>query len=116
METPLEITFASTKLRAEFNDSRMLQKHYGADSAKRLRQRLDDLHAAASLDVMRNMPGRCHELTGDRTWQLAMDVAGGSRLIFEPANDPIPQKDDGGLDWTRVTIIRILGVEDYHRG
>lgn len=23
-------------------------------------------------------------------------------------------KDDGGLDWTRVTQIRVLGVEDYH--
>ena len=29
-------------------------------------------------------------------------------------NDPIPLKDDGGLDWTQVTKVRILGVEDTH--
>lgn len=36
------------------------------------------------------------------------------RLIFEVANDPKPTKPDGGLDWTKTTAIRILGIEDYH--
>jgi proteic killer suppression protein len=36
------------------------------------------------------------------------------RLIFEVANDPKPTKPDGGLDWTKASIIRILGIEDYH--
>ena len=112
----MDITFASDKLRNELNDSKKLQRRYGADGAKRLRQRLDDLHAAPSLDVMRRLPGDCHELKGDRAGQLAMKVIGGYRLIFEPADVPIPRKDDGGLDWTEVTIVRILEVEDYHHG
>jgi toxin HigB-1 len=33
---------------------------------------------------------------------------------YKPLNDPIPRKPDGGLDWTKITAIRILGVEDYH--
>jgi len=45
---------------------------------------------------------------------LAVDVVHPYRLIFDPANDPIPKKDDGGLDWTKVTAITVLAVEDYH--
>lgn len=36
------------------------------------------------------------------------------RLIFESADEPIPTKSDGGIDWTKVTAVRILGVEDTH--
>jgi plasmid maintenance system killer protein len=110
----LEIIFASDKLRTDLNDSRSFQKQYGERGAKRLRQRLDDLRAASTLEVMRALPGRCHELTGNRSGQLALDIEGRYRLIFEPADEPLPQKNDGGLDWKNVTIVRILGVEDYH--
>jgi proteic killer suppression protein len=63
---------------------------------------------------MRGLPGRCHELTGDKPGQLALNVSGNYRLIFEPADASIERKPDGGLDWTKVTAVRILGVEDYH--
>jgi proteic killer suppression protein len=36
------------------------------------------------------------------------------RLIFIPANDPIPRKQDGGLDWCAVTQIEILEIVDPH--
>jgi len=36
------------------------------------------------------------------------------RLLFRPYKTPIPLKPDGGLDWTKVTQIEILGVEDTH--
>lgn len=63
---------------------------------------------------MRNLPGGCHELHGDREGQLAVDVTRNYRLIFAPADDPPPAKPDGGLGWSRVTAIEILEVEDYH--
>lgn len=63
---------------------------------------------------MRTLPGRCHELTGDRKGELAVDLRGPYRLVFEPADNPPPVKEDGGLDWRRVTAVRILEVEDYH--
>ena len=63
---------------------------------------------------MRLLPGRCHELTGDRAGQLALDLDHPYRLIFMPFHDPIPTKADGGLDWTAVTAVVIVGVEDYH--
>jgi proteic killer suppression protein len=36
------------------------------------------------------------------------------RLIFEPYHDPIPIKEDGGIDLEQVTRIRVLSIEDYH--
>ena len=43
-----------------------------------------------------------------------MDLTGNMRLVFEAANDPVPTRDDGGLDWGSVTEVRILEVGDYH--
>ncbi|CAM4207046.1 type II toxin-antitoxin system RelE/ParE family toxin [Aquirufa beregesia] len=83
--------------------------------ARQLNQRLKDLAAAENLAVMRALPAaRCHELTGDRKGELAVNVSTNYRLIFEPNHEPIPQKADGGLDWGNVTRIRIIDIEDYH--
>jgi plasmid maintenance system killer protein len=110
----LDITFASKKLRKECNKHNLLVRQHGAVRAKKIRQRLDDLSAADCLEDMRRLPGRCHELTGDRSGQLSLDLDGPYRLIFVPANEPVPLKADGGLDRTRVTAIEIIGVEDTH--
>ena len=89
-------------------------KRWGSMRAKIVRRRLDDLHAADSLEDMRNIPGNCEELSGNRKGQLSVRLDGGYRLIFIPEHDPIPTKPDGGLDWNKVTAIKVIGVEDYH--
>lgn len=98
----------------QFNSLKALTRRFGAENARRIMQRLSELRAAENLEVMRHLPGHCHELKGDLAGLLSMYVRHPQRLIFEPANEPIPQKDDGGLHWAGVTSIRILRVEDYH--
>ena len=110
----MDISFASPQLRDLVHDTRALQRHFGVDVARRVRRRLDDLHAASCLQDLYRGPGRLHELAGDRKGELSMEVAGGLRLTFESANMPTPLKADGGLDWTGITAIRILAIEDYH--
>lgn len=110
----MDILFATRRLAKQFSSETDLVKTFGTVRAKTLRRRLDQLRAADHLEVMRTLPGRCHELTGDRRGQLAIDLDGPNRLIFEPADNPPPVKQDGGLDWGRVTALRILDVEDYH--
>lgn len=110
----MDIVFQTDRFADECNDSKALARRYGPENAKRIRRRLDDLAAASNLDTMRSIPGRCHELTGDLAGLLALDLKHPFRLIFEPAYDPIPRKEDGGLDWTAVTSVRMLRVEDYH--
>ena len=83
--------------------------------ARKVNQRLKDLTEADNLAIMKTIPAaRCHELTGDRKGELAVDVSGNYRMIFEPSNEPIPKKGDGGLNWDEVTKIQINEIEDYH--
>ncbi len=110
----MDIVFAAQRLEKRCRSYDELVRTFGAQRAKALQRRLDQLRAAENLAVMRTLPGRCHELTGDRKGTLSVDVDGPYRLLFEPAENPPPLKPDGGLDWQRVTIIRILEVEDTH--
>ena len=59
-------------------------------------------------------PDRLHELSGDRKGCFAVDLKHPYRLVFEPADDPVPRKEDGGIQKEKVVSIRILSVEDYH--
>lgn len=110
----MDIVFESDRDRELFTSSKALKKKWGGDMAKRIGRRLDDLRAASTLAVMRSLPGRCHELIGDRSGQLSLDLVHPQRLLFVSADDPIPTKGDGGLDWSRVKSVRIVGVEDTH--
>jgi proteic killer suppression protein len=111
----MDIVFKTGKLRKECNNSVLLVKRYGPSRAKLIRRRLDDLRAAGSLEQIRSLPQtRCHELKGNRAGQLSVDLDHPYRLIFIPADNPVPIKPDGGLDWAKVTRIEILGVENTH--
>ncbi len=110
----MDIIFEKDKFEKECNNQKLLIKKYGERKAKIIRRRLDDLASADNLEVMRFLPGRSHELKGDRKGQISIDLEHPYRLIFIPANDPVPLKSDGGLEWKQVTIIKILGVVDTH--
>jgi plasmid maintenance system killer protein len=110
----VDLFFATRKIEKRLATPEARQREYGPDAAKALRVRLANLEDAANLDVMRALPGNCHELTGDRKGQFAVDLTKGTRLVFEPATNPVPRTQDDGLDWHRVTAIRILEVTDYH--
>jgi proteic killer suppression protein len=107
--------FASEKLRKILSNEKEIYRKYGAERGRIMIRRLVQLRAAMTLEVMRTLPqAKCHELGQDRQGQLAVDADYPYRLIFEPAQDPLPVKSDGGLDWKGVTTIRIIEVVDYH--
>lgn len=111
----MDIIFTSQKFAKIVNDQRSLVREYGDRQAGRIRRRLDELRAADNLEDLRFLPqARCHELTGDRAGQLSVDLVHPYRLIFAPADEPPPVKRDGGLDWSRVTAVLVIGVEDTH--
>lgn len=110
----MQILFSKEKLRRICNSERELKRKFGSPCARIIRRRLDDLYAADSLETMTNLPGNCHELKGDRKGQLSIDLEQPLRLIFIPANNPIPVKNDGGLLRSEVTAIKILEVVDTH--
>lgn len=110
----MKIHYSSEKQEKLLNSSKELTKRFGSENAGKVRRRMDDLQAALQLETMRTLSGRTHELHGDRAGTFAIDLHKGWRMIFEPAEFPPPCKPDGGLDWGRITEIRILELEDYH--
>lgn len=114
----MDIFFKRKKDRQTANSQDKLEKKFRGNPrrAKLVRARLDDLADADNLAVLRDLPqAACHELRGKRSGQLAVKLDKGFRMLFEVANDPVPRKSDGGLDWTRVTAIRVLELsKDYH--
>jgi toxin HigB-1 len=112
----VEVTFAAERLIRLCESQDALQRAYGKPCAAKVMARLADLRAALTLEEFRLLPGHCHELVGDRKDQLALDLVGGRRLVFEPAHNPRPLTQGGGLDWGRVEAVLVIGIVDYHRG
>jgi plasmid maintenance system killer protein len=110
----MDIRFTNAKLGKTCNSDKKLRGEYGPRMSGLIQQRLLDLEAAETLEVMRSLPGRCHELKQNLKGCLAVDLVHPDRLAFRPDHDPVPKKEDGGLDWKRVTAIEVVGIGDYH--
>lgn len=110
----MDILFETADAAQEFNDEKRLVRSHNVQRAKLIRRRMDDLRAAPTLETMRNLPGRCHELKGNRARQLSIDLDGPNRLILYPAHNPVPLKPDGGMDWKKVTALTVKEVRNTH--
>jgi toxin HigB-1 len=110
---PIEILFLTSDLQRLCEQQKVAVRKLGSDSARKLRARLADLSATATVSAL--VAGHPHALKGDRAGQFAVSLASGARLVFEPANDPVPRVGrEGSVDWTRVTRVRVVFVGDYH--
>ncbi len=111
----MDITFKSSRLRKTLCNEKEINRKYGK-LAKAIQARMAFLYATPTLnDVPVQAPFYRHELKGDRKGQFAVWLDENNRLVFEPDHDPLPRKEDGGLDLKKITAVKILVVEDYHR-
>lgn len=97
-----------------FANSRIKKKCLSAKGKEKLKHRLDDIHAADSLKVMMTLPGHCHPLIGNLKGKWSIDLEQPYRLIFESANEPLSVSEDGWLDITQITAVRILDIRSTH--
>ncbi len=108
----MQISFKDKTLKDLCEQEKLAQRKLGQPMAKKLRVRLADLMAAASVTEL--CAGRPHPLTGDLAGQFALDLVHPQRLVFEPDHDPVPCTEDGGVDWSQVTQVCIIWIGDYH--
>ena len=108
----MEIGFRNSQLRRLCEEEKQATRRLGPDCARKLRGRLSDLEAVACVTDLQ--AGRPHPLTGDREGQFALDLSGGYRLVFSPDETLPPRHEDGSIDWSRVTTVRIEDIGDYH--
>lgn len=110
----MEISFKTKKLEKLANDDRKCQRELGALRAKLFSKRLMALRVAKTLEDVRYMPGRFHELLGDRKGQWACDLDQPYRLIFVPHENPIPQDGNGKYLWIEIRGVEITEISNYH--
>jgi len=111
----MDITFASRKLEKAFNEEASLKRAFNARMVRAIVLRMAVLRGAKALSLVPSIkPVRCHPLLGDKKGQYAVDLIHPFRLVFRPNHQPVPLKDDGGININEVTAIEILEVTDYH--
>lgn len=110
----MDVSFASKRLKRICESDKDLQRAYGKGCAKKLMGRLSDLRAAHSLEDLRQLPGHCHELDGERKGQLAIEIAGGWRLVLTPTGGWPGRKSGGSHVWDSVEAVTVIEIVDYH--
>ena len=107
--------FFTIRVEKRLSDEKTLTRKYGSGQAKKIQQRLFELQAAEDLETLKTLPQiRAHELSGNRAGQISLDIKQPYRLLIKPDYEDPPRKDDGGLDWKKITKITIVKVEDTH--
>lgn len=77
-------------------------KRYGNTIALKIHQRIDEIRAAVSVEMMiKEGVGRRHQLKGERQNQYAVDLGNPYRLIFEKEGE-------------EIQIVKIIEIVDYH--
>ena len=109
------ITFADKKLKKYANNNKLAIQKMGVNRAKTYQKRLDDIAAAESFADLEYLPGRFHQLKEDRIDQWACDLDHPYRLIFEPADNPVPKNEDGMQILVEIKSAEIIEVKDYHK-
>lgn len=110
----MQITFRDKNLRKYANDDRKAQRELGPLRARLYKQRLDELSAADTLEDTRHLPGKYHELKGNRKGQWACNLDQPYRLIFEPHETPIPQTEAGQHIRAQIIGVEIIEITNYH--
>lgn len=96
------ITYKNRKIERICTDKKSAEKNYGKIMAEKIQQRIVEISATDSVDMMlRYHVGRCHLLRQDRKGQYAVDLVNPYRLVFEIYDD-------------EIQIANILEVVDYH--
>ena len=98
----VEIDYRTKKLRKICTDAEEAEKEYGLEMAEKIQQRIDELKAAISVEMMiQHRIGRCHQLKGDRKGEFALDLVQPYRLVFKQTG-------------TSIQIAKVIEIVDYH--
>ena len=110
----MKVSYKNKKLEKSLTKDVEIQKTYGTN-AKKVKQRIRYLQEADNLSILQTLPAlRLHPYKGDRKELWSIDIHKNWRILFKIDQDPIPEKDDGGIDLTEITYIKIMSIEDPH--
>lgn len=108
----LELAFANKSLRQLCESEAKANRNLGVRMAEKLRRRLADLRAATCANDL--IAGNPYELDSTGSQQIAVNLCEGSRIVFCANHNTIPLLESGGVDWSKVSRIKILRIESDH--
>lgn len=98
----MNITYKNNKIEKVCTVAIEAEKKYGQEMATKIHQRIDEISAADSVDMLvRFRIGRCHPLKGNRKGEYGMDLVHPYRLVFRVLNG-------------EIQIAKIMEIIDYH--
>lgn len=112
LNVAMKISFIDAGMETLCRQTKVSVKKLGPLSARKLQTRLAELFNAKCVTEL--IAGAPHPLKGDRAGEFAVSLHGGDRLVFRPAQRPVPIRTDGSIDWSVVTEIVIIEAGDYH--
>lgn len=107
--TELEFAFFTKSLRQICESEAIAKGALGERAAAKLKRRLADMRAAASVKEL--VAGRPREVEGGRRPCFAVDLCDGSHIVFCANHHTTPLLASGGVDWSKVSRVKILRIE-----
>lgn len=109
----MDVDFEDEKLRVLCSSFKKMQGRLGQPVARKMKRHINALQIAKHLEELRHRGG-LHELDHDLVGHLAMHLADGKRLLFQP--DPPAAVGEAVGVWAEVTAVKIIAIENYHQG
>ena len=109
----MDILFASKQWERLCHDQAVAVRALGAQGARKLQSRLDDLRAATDLSYAALLPGNFQALDGSRAGCYSIQLIDGHQLVVSPVTGR-RGKSAGKLDLSSVMSIRVVFVGKSH--
>lgn len=103
----MELAFDSRALRTMCESETVAKRNLGTKVAETLKHRLGDLRAATSINEV--IVGQPRLLDAE---QMVIDLCDGYHIIFSANHPKKPISEDGALDWTKVSRVKILRIDN----
>jgi hypothetical protein len=105
----IQLAFESKTLRSICENEDYAQREFGVRVAEKLKHRLADLTSCTSIrDLVVGRRPRTADSEHGR--QMIVDLAEGYEMLLEVNHPKPPVNETGGIDWSRVTRIKILDI------
>jgi proteic killer suppression protein len=105
----LELAFATQKLRRLCENEAAARAELGVQVAAKLKARLADLDVVDNLSQV--AVGHLRPAKDATGLELLLDVTQDIRIRLRINHHTVPRRQDLSLDWSRVSRIKILGLE-----
>lgn len=108
----MELAFTSKRLRQYCESAKKSDRHFGQKVGDKLRHRLADLRAAATVTDL--VAGRPREIKiGDHSF-ITIELCENFQIVFCANHSTIPMRESGEVDWSQVNRVKIVAIDTNH--